>query len=88
MYGVSGAPPHPWATASRSPSRTGTDTSPIAAPFRHRHFGVLDAEDLAGAYTEAAVGMVLSTTNPSLVGHPTNEEEEVRNARPRCDSRV
>jgi O-antigen biosynthesis protein len=44
------------------------DTTPVVAPFRHRHLGVLDAGDLAAAYAEATIGLVLSTTNPSLVG--------------------
>jgi glycosyltransferase involved in cell wall biosynthesis len=44
------------------------DTTPVEAPFPHRHLGVLDAPDLATAYAEASVGLVLSTTNPSLVG--------------------
>jgi glycosyltransferase involved in cell wall biosynthesis len=44
------------------------DTTPIAAAFPHTHLGVLDADALAAAYAEATVGMVLSTTNPSLVG--------------------
>jgi O-antigen biosynthesis protein len=43
------------------------DTTPVAAPFPHRHLGVLDREALAHAYNSATVGVVLSTTNPSLV---------------------
>ncbi len=43
------------------------DTTPVAAPFPHRHLGVLDREALAHAYNSATVGIVLSTTNPSLV---------------------
>ena len=43
------------------------DTTPVAAPFPHRHLGVLDREGLAHAYNSATVGVVLSTTNPSLV---------------------
>jgi glycosyltransferase involved in cell wall biosynthesis len=38
------------------------------APFAHTPLGVLDAEQLAVMYSRAAVGMVLSLTNPSLVG--------------------
>jgi glycosyltransferase involved in cell wall biosynthesis len=43
------------------------DSTPVAAPFPHRHLGVLDREGLAHAYNSATVGVVLSTTNPSLV---------------------
>jgi glycosyltransferase involved in cell wall biosynthesis len=41
--------------------------APLQAPFTHRHLGVLDAARLAQLYRRAAVGMVLSLTNPSLV---------------------
>ena len=44
------------------------DTTPVDAPFPHRHLGVLEHAELAALYAEATVGMVLSTTNPSLVG--------------------
>lgn len=40
---------------------------PERTPFPHQHLGRLPATALAGAYAEAAVGMVLSMTNPSLV---------------------
>jgi glycosyltransferase involved in cell wall biosynthesis len=43
------------------------DTTPIATPFPHRDLGVLDREAMAHAYNSATVGVVLSTTNPSLV---------------------
>ena len=36
--------------------------------FPHRNAGVLDGPRLAALYGEATVGMVLSLTNPSLVG--------------------
>jgi glycosyltransferase involved in cell wall biosynthesis len=39
----------------------------VAAPFPHRQLGVLEAGDLARAYSAATVGIVLSLTNPSLV---------------------
>ena len=39
----------------------------IRTPFPAMHLGVLDGEDLAHAYNSATVGLVLSTTNPSLV---------------------
>jgi glycosyltransferase involved in cell wall biosynthesis len=39
----------------------------IETPFPHRHLGVLEPERLAHAYASAAVGVVLSLTNPSLV---------------------
>jgi glycosyltransferase involved in cell wall biosynthesis len=39
----------------------------IDAGFAHEHAGVLDDTALARLYCEAAVGMVLSMTNPSLV---------------------
>ncbi|HTA32901.1 MAG TPA: glycosyltransferase family 4 protein [Solirubrobacteraceae bacterium] len=41
---------------------------PLAADFPHRNAGVLEGRRLAELYGEAAVGMVLSLTNPSLVG--------------------
>jgi glycosyltransferase involved in cell wall biosynthesis len=45
------------------------EASPLpAVPFDHRHLGVLDAGRLARLYSTASVGMVLSLTNPSLVG--------------------
>ncbi|HEX5309227.1 MAG TPA: glycosyltransferase family 4 protein [Solirubrobacteraceae bacterium] len=40
----------------------------LAVPFAHRHLGVLDDRELAALYREATVGMVLSLTNPSLIG--------------------
>jgi glycosyltransferase involved in cell wall biosynthesis len=39
----------------------------LVTPFPHRHLGVLEPEALAHAYASAAVGLVLSLTNPSLV---------------------
>lgn len=39
----------------------------LRTAFPHRHLGVLAPDDLAHAYASAAVGMVLSMTNPSLV---------------------
>lgn len=39
----------------------------LRAPFPHRHLGVLEPGALAHAYASAAVGVVLSLTNPSLV---------------------
>jgi O-antigen biosynthesis protein len=43
------------------------ESRPIAAPFPYRPLGVLEAGDLARAYSEATVGLVLSLTNPSLI---------------------
>jgi O-antigen biosynthesis protein len=40
----------------------------LPAPFAHTNLGVLDAATLAQLYSRAAVGMVFSLTNPSLVG--------------------
>lgn len=42
------------------------DAAPLAAPFPFKHYGILDPSDLARAYSEAAVGLVLSLTNHSL----------------------
>jgi glycosyltransferase involved in cell wall biosynthesis len=39
----------------------------LETPFPHRHLGVLEPDRLAHAYASAAVGLVLSLTNPSLV---------------------
>jgi glycosyltransferase involved in cell wall biosynthesis len=39
----------------------------LRTPFPHRHLGVLEGDALAHAYASAAVGLVLSMTNPSLV---------------------
>lgn len=39
----------------------------LPTPFPHRHLGVLEPDELAHAYASAAVGVVLSLTNPSLV---------------------
>jgi glycosyltransferase involved in cell wall biosynthesis len=39
-----------------------------AVGFEHRRLGVLDARGLAELYSQATVGMVLSLTNPSLIG--------------------
>jgi glycosyltransferase involved in cell wall biosynthesis len=41
---------------------------PLAAGFEHRRLGVLEGRALAALYSEATVGVVLSLTNPSLVG--------------------
>jgi len=41
--------------------------SPIATPFPHRHLGVLAPEELAWAYSQATIGLVLSLTNYSLI---------------------
>jgi glycosyltransferase involved in cell wall biosynthesis len=43
------------------------EARPVAAPFAYRPLGVLEASDLARAYSEATVGLVLSLTNPSLI---------------------
>ena len=44
------------------------DDAPAYAPFPHTHLGVLDRVGLAALYRRAAVGMVFSLTNPSLIG--------------------
>ncbi|HYM45713.1 MAG TPA: glycosyltransferase family 4 protein [Solirubrobacteraceae bacterium] len=44
------------------------EDNPLAVPFEHRHLGVLDERRLAELYSQATVGMVLSLTNPSLIG--------------------
>jgi len=44
------------------------DVQAPALAFPHVHLGVLTWERLAALYAEATVGMVLSLTNPSLVG--------------------
>jgi glycosyltransferase involved in cell wall biosynthesis len=41
---------------------------PLTAPFEHRHLGVLEDRRLAELYSRATLGMVLSLTNPSLIG--------------------
>jgi glycosyltransferase involved in cell wall biosynthesis len=43
------------------------EARPLAVPFDALQLGVLDGEDLVHAYNSATVGLVLSTTNPSLV---------------------
>jgi glycosyltransferase involved in cell wall biosynthesis len=43
------------------------EAQPLDTPFPHRHLGVLEPDDLAHAYASAAVGVVLSMTNPSLI---------------------
>jgi O-antigen biosynthesis protein len=43
------------------------DAQPIAAPFPHRHLGIVEPAGLARVYGEATVGLVLSLTNPSLI---------------------
>jgi glycosyltransferase involved in cell wall biosynthesis len=45
----------------------GEDRS-LAVPFSHSNLGVLDSRRLAELYGRASVGMVLSLTNPSLIG--------------------
>lgn len=40
----------------------------LDAPFAHTNLGVLPADELATLYRRATVGMVLSLTNPSLIG--------------------
>ena len=44
------------------------DDSPAYCQFPHTHLGMLDLAGLAALYRRAAVGMVLSLTNPSLIG--------------------
>jgi glycosyltransferase involved in cell wall biosynthesis len=44
------------------------ETDAPAADFPHRNLGVLEDRRLAELYSEATVGMVLSLTNPSLIG--------------------
>jgi glycosyltransferase involved in cell wall biosynthesis len=44
------------------------EARPSRAAFEHRHLGLLDPPRLAELYRSATVGMVLSLTNPSLVG--------------------
>ncbi len=44
------------------------EDAPVAAAFAHRHLGVLDGRRLADLYRRASVGVVLSLTNPSLIG--------------------
>jgi len=39
----------------------------IVTPFPHRELGVMERGALAHAYASAAVGLVISLTNPSLV---------------------
>ena len=41
---------------------------PLDVPFAHRNLGVLDEADLSSLYRRASLGMVLSLTNPSLIG--------------------
>ena len=43
------------------------EAQPLDTPFPHRHLGVLEPHALAHAYASAAVGLVLSLTNPSLI---------------------
>jgi glycosyltransferase involved in cell wall biosynthesis len=44
------------------------DVDDPSPSFAHRHLGVLGAPALADLYSRATVGMVLSLTNPSLIG--------------------
>ncbi|HYM67461.1 MAG TPA: glycosyltransferase family 4 protein, partial [Patescibacteria group bacterium] len=41
---------------------------PLDVPFEHESLGILDGPRLAELYSRASVGMVLSLTNPSLIG--------------------
>lgn len=41
----------------------------LRVPFPHEHLGVLSREELAARYRGAAVGLVVSLTNPSLIPH-------------------
>ena len=43
------------------------ESRPVETRFAYTDLGVLDAERLAGVYRSAAVGLVLSLTNPSLI---------------------
>jgi glycosyltransferase involved in cell wall biosynthesis len=43
------------------------ESRPVTAPFPYRDLGVMTPEKLAHAYASAAVALVLSLTNPSLV---------------------
>jgi glycosyltransferase involved in cell wall biosynthesis len=45
------------------------DARPLRTPFPHEHLGVLGREELADHYRRAAVGLVVSLTNPSLIPH-------------------
>ncbi len=40
---------------------------PVWMPFAHEHLGVLGADELAGAFSQATVGLVLSMTNYSVI---------------------
>jgi glycosyltransferase involved in cell wall biosynthesis len=40
----------------------------LDVPFAHRNLGILDDRRLTSLYSQATVGMVLSLTNPSLIG--------------------
>jgi glycosyltransferase involved in cell wall biosynthesis len=42
------------------------DATPLTAPFAFTNLGILDPPDVARAYAEATVGLVLSLTNHSL----------------------
>lgn len=44
------------------------ESAPLAARFPHRQLGVLTHTQLVTLYSQASVGMVLSLTNPSLIG--------------------
>jgi len=43
------------------------DDRPYPAPFPYEHLGIASPAELAGAYSEATVGLVLSMTNYSLI---------------------
>lgn len=44
------------------------ESRPVVTPFAYRDLGVMTPEGLAHAYASSAVGLVISLTNPSLVG--------------------
>jgi glycosyltransferase involved in cell wall biosynthesis len=44
------------------------EAGPVQAPYEFRQLGVLDSGRLSQLYSQATLGMVLSLTNPSLVG--------------------
>ncbi len=44
------------------------ESAALKAPFEHSDLGVLDGPALSALYSRATIGMVLSLTNPSLVG--------------------
>ena len=60
------------------------DAAPLTAPFPFTHLGILDPPEVARAYAEATVGLVLSLTNHSLAAQ---EMARVRPARGRAATR-